>query len=256
MTTLLVDVGNTRVKWALLRGSRLSPMQALTHGRAAVGMHAVILGAMVEAPDLERIIAVSVAGPVMERALAGASRARLKVTVEFVRSQRAAAGVRNGYREVWRLGADRWVGVVGAHAIAGRRPVLVANIGTALTLDAVTGTGRHLGGAIVAGPDAMVASMLKGTHGIARRAAGAGPRARKAPGLFARDTAGALESGALHAAAAVVDRAAVEAKAALGGTPLVLLTGGGAPQLQPLLRSRVRMVPDLVLRGLAVLAGS
>jgi type III pantothenate kinase len=232
-------------------------MRALAHERKAAGMHAVIRATMRAAPrGVTRIVAVCVAGPDLERSLAGAARARLRVVVEFMRSARSAAGVRNGYRDTWRLGADRWVGIVGAHSIARGRPVLVANIGTALTLDLVDTKGRHRGGAIVPGPEAMVSSMLKGTHGIARRARGAGPRSRPAHRLFARDTASALEAGALHAAAAVIDRAVVEARGSLGARPLLLLTGGGAQRLRPLIKSPVRMVPDLVLRGLALLAGS
>jgi type III pantothenate kinase len=254
MTILLVDIGNTRVKWALLRGSRLSRMQALAHERQAWGMHRVIRAVMRAAPGgVTRIVAVSVGGPVLERALAGAARARLRADTEFVRSARAAAGVRNGYRETWRLGADRWVGVIGAHHLATGRAALVANVGTALTLDAVSPKGRHLGGAIVPGPMTMIQSLLKGTHGIRHRARGGRSRSR---GLFTRDTASALEAGACHAAGAVIDRAAAQARTAFGAAPLLILTGGASEQLRPFIKSKVRVVPDLVLRGLAVLAAS
>ena len=255
MTILLVDIGNTRVKWALLRGGRLSPMKALAHEREAWGMHRVVRAVMRTVPGgVSRIIAVSVAGPDLERSLRGAARARLRVETEFVRSARAAAGVRNGYRETWRLGADRWVGVVGAHHLAKGRPVLVANVGTALTLDAVSAKGQHLGGAIAPGPMTMVQSLLKGTHGIRRRARGGSATTTRR--LFTRDTASALEAGACHAAGAVIDRAAAEARTAFGAAPLLILTGGAAAQLRPFIKSKVRVVPDLVLRGLAVLAES
>lgn len=262
MTTLLVDVGNTRVKWALLRGARLSRMQALAHESRPLGMHDVVRAVMRAAPrGVERIVAVCVGGPVLERSLAGAARARLRVVTEFVHSERSAAGVRNGYRDTWRLGADRWVGLIAAHSLAGSgksvRPVLVANVGTALTLDLVGADGRHRGGAIVPGPDVMVASLLRGTHGIARRARDARNtriRAKPARDLFARDTASGLSAGACHAAAAVIDRAVDQARAELGTRPLLLLTGGAAPDLRAFIRSPVRIVPDLVLRGLAVLA--
>ena len=119
-----------------------------------------------------------------------------------------------------------------AHALARGRPALVANIGTALTLDAVTAGGRHLGGAIAPGPATMIASLLAGTHGIRRRARGASGRATGSRALFARNTARALESGANHAAAALIDRAVHSARAALGARPLLILTGGAGPQLR------------------------
>ena len=251
MTTLLIDIGNTRVKWAMLRGVRQTRMNARAHARRAA-----VLRAVVDAVprDVQRVIAVCVAGATLERALGAAVRRRFGMRVEFVRSARHTSGVRNGYRDTWRLGADRWVSVIAAHALARGRPALIANIGTAVTLDAVTGNGRHLGGAIAPGPATMTASLLAGTHGIRRRARGAAGRASASRALFARDTARALESGANHAAAALIDRAVQTARAALGVRPLLILTGGGGPQLRTYIKSPVRVVPDLVLRGLAVLA--
>jgi len=250
MSTLLVDIGNTRVKWSVQRGARSGRAHAVTHRGEGAALVAMVRAAPA---GVERVVAVCVAGARLERALAAAVRKRFGVRVEFVRSTRQAAGVRNGYRETWRLGADRWVGVVAAHAEAGARPVLVANVGTALTLDAVDADGRHRGGAIAPGPETMITSLLQGTHGIRRRARGARPRGSRVRGLFAPDTASALEAGALFAAAALVDRAVAEARA-LGARPLVLLTGGGAVPLKTHIKSAVRVVPDLVLRGLGILA--
>lgn len=250
MTILLVDIGNTRVKWALLRGTRLARMQARVHGRRAEVLRDLVNAVPAE---VTRVIAVCVAGARLERALISAARQRFRLRVEFVRSTRHSAGVRNAYRDTWRLGADRWVSVIGAHAMARGRAALIANIGTALTLDAVTGKGRHLGGAIAPGPETMIASLLTGTHGIRRRARG-GASAARGRGLFARDTARALDAGANHAAAALIDRAARVAQDAFGSKPLLILTGGGGAGLRPYIKSPLRVVPDLVLRGLAVLA--
>jgi type III pantothenate kinase len=229
MTTLLVDIGNTRVKWAILRGAKLSRMQAMPHANGGAVLRKLVRGAP---RGVTRVLAVCVAGVRQERALAAAVRQRFALGVEFVRSSRAAAGVRNGYRDTWRLGADRWVGVIAGHAIAGARAALVVNVGTALTIDVVDARGRHHGGAIAPGPSTMIASLLSGTHGIRRRANGAG--GGKAPrSLFAADTAQALAAGASFAAAALVDRAAHEARADLGRAPLLLLTGGAATALAP-----------------------
>jgi len=251
MTTLLVDIGNTRVKWAPLRGTRLGRMQALPHSGEPAAFRRLVSSAP---RDVTRVLAVSVAGAKLERVLAIAVKSRFGVPVEFVRSARNVASVRNGYRDTWRLGADRWVGVIAAHDMAGARHAVVANIGTALTVDAVTGDGRHLGGLITPGPSTMIDSLLSGTHGIRRRAAGNRAGNAVPRGGFARDTANALSAGATLAAAAVIDRAMLEARAALKATPLLLLTGGAAAQLRRHIKSPCRVVPDLVLRGLGVLA--
>jgi type III pantothenate kinase len=251
VSILLVDIGNTRAKWAVLRGTRLSAPRARVHEAGRADFKALVRAAP---RDVERVVAVSVMGRKFERDLAAAVRARFGVRTEFIRSSRRAAGVRNGYRDVWRLGADRWAGVIAAHALAAPRPALVVSIGTALTVDVVTGDGRHLGGAIAPGPDTMVSSLLSGTQGIRRRARGARAAGSRSRRLFAADTASALDAGAAFAAAALIDRARLEARAALGAQPVLLLSGGAARALRPYIKSPFRLVPDLVLRGLAVLA--
>ena len=87
-----------------------------------------------------------------------------------------------------------------------------------------------------------------------RRARGARGTGRRSRGLFAADTASALDAGAAFAVAAFIDRARAEARTAFGAQPVLLLTGGGAKAVRPYIKSPFRPVPDLVLRGLAVLA--
>jgi type III pantothenate kinase len=247
MNTLLVDIGNTRVKWALLRGARFVPGQPIAHGGEADAVAAL----MKRVKGVDRVLAVSVAGRRLDQALVRESRARFGARVEFVKSSRRAGGVMNGYKDVWRLGADRWVGAIGAHAVARGRDVLFAMAGTALTIDLVSAAGKHRGGAIVPGPATMVASLLSGTNGIRRRAQGLAASSRS---LFAADTASALAAGSRFAAAAFIDRAVDEAARTLHAKPLLLLSGGGAAELRRHLRHRAKEVPDLVLRGLAELA--
>jgi pantothenate kinase type III len=60
--------------------------------------------------------------------------------------------------------------------------------------------------------------------------------------------------GARYAAAALVDRAVEEGEVFLRRKPLVVMTGGQASAIRPLVRSSSVGMPDLVLRGLAVLS--
>jgi type III pantothenate kinase len=248
MNTLLVDIGNTRVKWATLRGGKQGRMQAAAHENSGLALRAVVRGAP---RDVNRIVVVSVVDEALARVLDAAAQRRFGVAPEYIASTRRAFGVTNSYRDTWRLGADRWVSAIGAHALARGRTAVIANVGTALTIDAVSASGRHRGGAIVPGPRTMVESLLSGTHGIRRRAKGGRAASRS---LFATDTASALAAGSMFAAAAFVDRALLEAQRQLRGRPMLILTGGGASELERYLTSPVLMVPDLVLRGLAVFA--
>ncbi len=122
-----------------------------------------------------------------------------------------------------------------------------------MTIDLIDADGGHRGGLIIPAPALMVATLFARTHGIYRRAQGGGSD-RGAARLFARSTRAGVVQGARYAAAALVDRAGEEGRALLGRKPLVVLTGGAAAAIRPLLKSPCVGVPDLVLRGLAVLA--
>lgn len=247
--TLLVDIGNTRVKWAVLRqGGRIGRMHAAGHaGWSRRDFVRTVLGS---GGTVGRVLVVSVAGSRIDGLFASAVRAVTGSSPEFLVSARQVAGVITTYSEPWRLGADRLAGMIGARRLSRGRPVCVVGVGTALTLDLVDERGRHLGGAIVPSPELMKHSLLTKTSGIRRRArGGSGSNA-----LFGRSTRAGIEQGARFAAAAFVDRGVHEARRRLGRAPLVVITGGGAAALEPLIRSRHIRVPDLVLQGLAGVA--
>src|SRR4051794_2677000 len=123
----------------------------------------------------DRIIVSSVAGDEVNRALTDAAARAGAPTPEFVASERTAAGITTDYIDPWRLGVDRFVAAIGAHHLSSGQPVCVVNIGTAMTVDLIDGSGRHRGGAIVPGPALMVSSLLDQTNGIRRRAKAAPP---------------------------------------------------------------------------------
>jgi type III pantothenate kinase len=247
VSILLVDIGNTRVKWAQVVNGRLTRQRAAVHeGWRAEDFAQVVLA---RARGIERVIVASVAGAQVDRRLIAAARRASGVVPEFVVSARRLGGVTTAYAQPWRLGVDRFVAVIGARELAPRRAVCVVDVGTAVTIDLVDPRARHVGGAIIPGPRLMVESLLRNTSGILKRSGGRSSGRT----LFARDTRAAMQLGARYAVAAVVDRAVQEARAALGVPPRLLLTGGAAPAIQPLVRSAHSNVPDLVLRGLAAL---
>jgi len=247
---LLVDIGNTRIKWAHVDGGRVRRGRAARHATWSSATYARRL--LRHKPPPTRMWVSSVGSSAVNRALAGAAR-RAGVPVTFVSVPRRGGGVQVGYLEPWRLGVDRFVAAVGAHELFPRMPLCVVGVGTAMTLDLIGADGRHRGGAIIPAPALMLATLFKHTHGIQRRAQGGGNRQDGAR-LFARSTRGAVMQGARYAAAALIDRAVEEARVLLGHRPLVVLTGGGAAVVRPLLQCRSVGVPDLVLKGLAVLA--
>jgi type III pantothenate kinase len=253
-TVLLIDAGNSRLKWALLRGD-------YRRGRRFDAMGAVDAGAALERllrklGPLDEVLVCNVAGPAFGRRLGSALRAKGLPTPRFVRTAHAAAGVRNAYAEPWRLGTDRWAALIGAHAEHPRRAFCLVAIGTAMTIDLVDAQGHHRGGSIIPGPELMVDSLLARTAGIRRRAGGR-RAARIVPGgratYFAHNTRDAVADGAVHAAAALVQVTMRAARVLLGRAPLLILAGGAAEAVARQLRLPHRREDDLALRGLAVL---
>ena len=249
MTVLLVDIGNSRVKWAHCERGVLGAQQAADHAAwtASDWRAALFAGAAVE-----RVVAASVAGGASLVALDEAARAASGRGIERITTQREAAGVVNGYADPGLLGVDRWLAMIGAWRQV-RGACVVADIGTAATVDVVAHDGRHCGGYIVPGPRLMVASLLHGTSDLASF------HATSPPGMgpaFADNTRDAIERGCRVALAAWVDRCVADAGKLLGTVPRLLLTGGALPEVRPYLEARGEEVPDLVLQGLASVAGA
>ncbi len=244
---LLVDVGNTRVKWATLAAGRLTPQLAAAYAAWSTDdwHRELFVGS-----DVERVLAVTVAGPDTRSALVAAAALAGVTQVDFVTASAAQSGVRNAYPQPHLLGADRWVAAIGAYHLA-RGACCVVDIGTAATIDAVAADGRHLGGFIVPGPALMVSSLHVGTSDLAAHTAAS---RGGTPALFADNTRDAIERGCRVALAALVDRACVEMTRQGGVVPRVICTGGGADRVLPYVLTAGESVPDLVLRGLVRIA--
>lgn len=239
---LLIDFGNTRLKWA--------PWIAGQPGEGGVFAHAeASLPAMLERewtglPRPERVLVASVVKPELEHALEDLVAGMFARPTQFVRSPASALGIVNAYAEHERLGVDRFLALAALHATSKQGQVLVG-CGTALTLDALCADGRHLGGLIAPSPQLMREALGRSTA----RAGGA----RGMLTEIADNTADAVHSGSLLAAAALIRRFKCGVERSMG-MPLALIgDGGGIEELLPLLPDLQRE-RDLVLRGLALWA--
>jgi type III pantothenate kinase len=246
MTFLAIDIGNTRLKWALYAHPR--PGAALLkHG--AVYLETIDTLAESEwhglaAPD--SMLGSVVAGDVVRRRV----EEQLEIwdiEPRWVSSTAHEAGVTNGYDHPGRLGTDRWVSLVGARsrALAGGgtpRPALVVMVGTAVTVDALDSDGRFLGGLILPGFGLMLKALEMGTAGL------------KVPTGevvdFPTNTSDALMSGGANAMAGAIERQYDKLKKRTGAEPLLLMTGGAAVKLAPITDLRFETVDSLIFDGL------
>jgi type III pantothenate kinase len=242
---LLVDIGNTRLKWAVSEGTQLSPQQAIVRSEVGYDEQAAI---MLQSGAPARILLSNVAGSAVERELTRALRQRTSAPIEFVRSTASECGITNAYPQPERLGTDRWMSVIAAHHLVGA--ACIATFGTAMTIDAVTADGRHLGGVIVPGPQLMIDSLLSNTSDLAARSRDGDVT----DALFADNTRGAIHQGAWYACAALVERAYSMSAQQMKAQPTLILSGGAGEQVAKLLTIPLRFVSDLVLRGLVLVA--
>ncbi len=249
MTTLLVDIGNTRAKWALLRDGLLTGRGVIAHRGAAARDWPCAMDHLGAA--LQRILVSNVAGPGVAHALSEWALDRYGLRAEFLKASASAAGLHNSYVQPESMGVDRWLGMIGAWRRA-RAPFVCIAAGTAMTVDAVDADGRHAGGLIVAGYELMIEALMSRTSDIAHGVSVEKPRAR---GQLGCNTASAIELGACQALAGAAERAVRWFAGQVGTDPKVYLGGGDAVRLEPLLDLGYELAPDLVLEGLAAMAG-
>lgn len=255
MTALLIDIGNTRIKWARSRDGRLEePRQATHRGDVAVAIDAV--RGELDA-DLRRVVVANVAGAAMADALTAAVMGSSKAQPRFLVSRARECGVTNSYAEPERLGVDRWAALIAGHSMSQSTrpgaPSCIIGAGTAVTFDAVRGDGQHLGGLIVASARLQTDALARRTSDI-----GAVAGATAFPGagleLLGRSTEQGVAHGAWLAIAGALTQAFERVERALAATPMVYLCGGDAVALRGWIDFPVRLREHLVLEGLDLMS--
>lgn len=249
---LLLDVGNTRAKWAWFDGGSLQRTGEIHHRERDFREVAAALPLAGPRPDA--IVAASVAAPELNAAFAELFRGEWGLELAFAVSERSACGVESGYSEPRQLGVDRWLALLAAHHLH-RGAVCVVDAGTAVTVDLVHADGRHRGGFIVPGLWLMQETLHRQTGGI-EQAARLVAAPREAVPALGQDTAACVRNGALLAISSLIRHGVTAARSE--GTPAALLiTGGDALRLMPTLADlRPDHRPLLVLEGLALRHGA
>jgi type III pantothenate kinase len=252
--TLLIDVGNSAVKWAVLaEGGGFSASGRVLH-RDGADVEAVLSAAWRDCAPLSRAVGCSVAGPAVMQAIERVVRGLGPPAVEWLRSQAAFSGaftLTSAYLDPHQLGADRWHALLGACERLPGFSLVVANAGTATTVDCVRvagGAARFVGGCIAPGVHLMLESLARGTAGL--------PLAEGAPVDFPDTTDKAIVTGVLDAQAGLVERVSKRFAATLDAAPRLVLAGGHAELLAARLAADPAPVIEhnLVLRGLALRA--
>jgi len=243
---LVIDIGNSRVKWALASAAGLSSVDAASHQGA--GLSAAARSRFLALNPPRAVIAASVARSAVTETLESLVRARWGLPIRYLSVLRQGHGIVCGYHQPRQLGVDRWVALVGARdQVAGA--VGVVDVGTAITLDFLDANGLHLGGVILPGLELMRRSLSTGTEQLQLVRTGA-------PEVFAKDTGDAIYAGTTLAVAGAIDAVREHMQTVAHTQASWLLTGGAVAEIQPFLKAEYRYLPNLVLEGMRCLAGS
>ena len=229
-----IDVGNSFVKWRALND--LGATQRGSQSTPAVVREGLDLS-VIDAVTYARLSSVGDAAiiEILRQQIANTFDVELRMAVV----SRCAGGVQCGYRSAKELGIDRWLAMVSAYSKF-QRSLIVADLGSAITLDVVSDDGQHMGGYILPGLSLMRESLRRGTVQVS-----ANDDMDDAI-VPANNTSAAVNRGSLFAVIATIEKLAQKHQA------LLVLTGGDANLIKGVLNIDALYERDLVIDGLSV----
>lgn len=241
---LLLDVGNSRVKWATLNQGKLEATGAEFYQPDRFPAVFDQLRGALAAPA--QVVIASVAAPATNDLIEQQIASHWQLTPRFLTAQDHFHDLSNGYPQPARLGVDRWLAMVAARRLT-QAPCLVVSVGTAVTIDAINGVGRHLGGLILPGLYLMSNCLTQNTAGISLSR----ETIDFTEEYFGRDTESGVAKGTLIAVLEAIERSARELAQQCTMRIKCLITGGDGLILLPHLSVECSYNPHLVLQGMA-----
>lgn len=252
---LLIDAGNTRIKWAIHAPTGLDDSSIPGEFRASGSCSTTEPHGLAKAwrpfGPVSALIS-NVAGTLVREALEsqmsqiGITSGSNQHAVHWLASTAQLAGIVNDYALPTQLGTDRFASAIGARRMFPGQALVVATFGTATTLDTISADGHFLGGMILPGLRMMAKALSLNTAqlpdiGVAAHSAD----------LLADNTHEAILSGCVNAQLGAVERTLRLMQQRSGTSDVQLLvSGGAAPALKPWLPATTRWVDNLVLSGL------
>ena len=249
MTFLAIDVGNTRLKWALYASAQVDAPLLAQGAEFLENIGKLADGAWAELPAPQHMLGCIVAGDAVKY-LVQEQMELWDVPPQWVFSSAQEAGLTNGYDFPSRLGSDRWVAMIGAWhrsvAQGPERPLVVVMVGTAVTVEAIDASGKFLGGLILPGHGIMLKALEAGTAGLHVPTGDVRE--------FPTNTSDALTSGGTYAIAGAVERMVQHVRAHCGAEPRCIMTGGAGWKMAPSMSVPFELVDNLIFDGLLVMA--
>lgn len=272
---LMVDMGNSALKWAMLDQSRLSSQQRIPY--QANNLEKILTKAWrtLDMP-FQGVWVSNVAGPQKAETLTHWTETHWGLKPTFIKTSHYQCGVKNGYENPEQLGVDRWLALIGAHLIE-KNMLCVVDCGTAITLDVLSANGHHQGGLIMPGVTTMQNALKSDTYALAYnhpetffpdKAVQSLPNLEKQAQNFsgqrcpnktfqqhheksflAYDTHTGITLGTSFAVIGLLEYV-IKTLEKQGNQIRLILTGGSVPSLESFWPLPYQHIPDLVLQGL------
>lgn len=250
MPFLAIDIGNTRLKWALYPEATPGAEPIASGAEFLENIDKLADGEWAQLAEPDRMLGCCVAGDAVKRRVEEQMEELWDVPAHWVVASAAEAGVTNGYDHPTRLGADRWVAMIGAwHRMLAEgpvRPMVVVMVGTAVTVEAVDAGGRFLGGFILPGHGIMLRALESGTAGLHVPTGDVRE--------FPTNTSDALTSGGTFAIAGAIERMVQHVRTRCGAEPACYMTGGAGWKMAPHVSVQFELLEGLIFDGLLVMA--
>jgi type III pantothenate kinase len=261
MKTLLIDAGNSSLKWAFLDGDTLTTHVSVQYAddKAPIDVFKNILA--LHKSSFNEVLMVTVLG---EKFTKKAQKISTQYQISFnnIESIQQLGGITNAYIEPQKLGADRFVVMIASqHLINSSNKInkafIVVDSGTATTIDAVDQQGRHLGGVILPGLHLCTNSLLDNTELL--------PLFNEASkhfsaNCFSKETSQAIASGCLLGLAGAIDGICNRMEKEIIGSDLNkdqqldrIICGGNANHLMPYFQLDYQLQENLVMQGLKLI---
>jgi type III pantothenate kinase len=242
---LLIDIGNSRLKWSWQTQNQLGPIDAVAYDIKTLAAMLPVLWQEEKPP--QQVWVASVAKPTVNSILDQFLASQWGVSADYIHATQSALGVINAYTDPKQLGSDRWASMLAAYNQE-HQCVMIVDCGSAVTIDAIDSEGHHLGGTI--SPGIRLSNTALNLHTNLHWHENECVLPDK---LFAISTAEAIMTGIGHGIIGLIGHAHQQL-IELGHHPIIYLTGGDAPYISKALHIEHKHVEDLVLVGLALFA--
>ena len=238
---LLIDIGNSRLKWATLDDNGRSDSQFFE--RKTTGMKTQFNKSWKSLKNVDAIWVSNVGGDKVAAQLSEWTEKNWQITPNFVRAEAKRFGVSNAYDKPESLGADRWLSMLAIRKNL-QKACCIIDCGTAITVDVISAKGQHLGGFILPGLGLMRTTLATGTDALTENTDDV------AFNLLATNTYSAIQAGTLYSITATLENLIRDLQQNFDNEVVFAISGGDADAIQRLLPETVKADIDLVLKGL------